>query len=49
VGDQIRRLVEGEAALAFDGAGGLVLEPRFGHADAPGAPASDGEDGRLIG
>ncbi len=28
VGDQIRQLVEGEAALAFDGAGGLLLEPR---------------------
>ena len=32
VGDQIRRLVDGEAALAFNGAGGLVLEPRIGHA-----------------
>jgi ribonuclease D len=28
VGDQIRQLGEGEAALAFDGAGSLVLEPR---------------------
>jgi ribonuclease D len=28
VGDQIRQLVDGEAALAFDGAGSLVLEPR---------------------
>ena len=28
VGEPIRRLVAGEAALAFDGAGGLVLEPR---------------------
>jgi ribonuclease D len=27
-GDGIRRLVSGEAALAFDGDGGLVLEPR---------------------
>ena len=35
VGDQIRRLVEGEAALAFDGTGGLVLEPRVGHTGAP--------------
>lgn len=30
VGEPIRRLVEGEAALAFDGQGGLVLEPRAG-------------------
>ena len=28
VGERIRRLVEGEAALAFDGAGNLVLEDR---------------------
>jgi ribonuclease D len=28
VGEPIRRLVEGEAALAFDGRGGLVLEAR---------------------
>jgi ribonuclease D len=28
VGEPIRQLVEGEAALAFDGAGGLVLEAR---------------------
>jgi ribonuclease D len=28
VGEQIRRLVQGDAALAFDGAGGLVLEER---------------------
>ncbi|MHB8466701.1 MAG: ribonuclease D [Acidimicrobiales bacterium] len=28
VGDRIRRLVSGEAALAFDGRGGLVLEER---------------------
>jgi ribonuclease D len=28
VGDHITRLVAGEAALAFDGNGGLVLEPR---------------------
>ena len=41
VGDPIRRLVDGEAALAFDGAGGLVLEPRIG--------VSDGEHDRLIG
>ncbi|WP_421120023.1 ribonuclease D [Aquihabitans daechungensis] len=32
VGERIRRLVDGEAALAFDGAGNLVLEDR-----APGA------------
>ena len=31
VGEPVRRLVEGEAALAFDGRGGLVLEPRAGH------------------
>ncbi len=51
VGDQIRQLVEGEAALAFNGSGGLVLEPRIGHAPAPGpAPAaSEAEDDRLIG
>lgn len=30
VGDNIRRLVGGEAALAFDGNGGLVLETRSG-------------------
>ena len=36
VGDQIRQLVEGEAALAFDGAGGLLLEPR---ASAPNPAA----------
>jgi ribonuclease D len=29
VGERIRRLVEGEAALAFDGAGNLVLEDRI--------------------
>ena len=28
VGERIRRLVEGEAALAFDGRGNLVLEDR---------------------
>ena len=28
VGEPIRRLVDGEAALAFDGHGGLVLEAR---------------------
>lgn len=28
VGEPVRRLVEGEAALAFDGEGGLLLEPR---------------------
>ena len=28
VGERIRRLVDGEAALAFDGAGNLVLEDR---------------------
>jgi ribonuclease D len=47
VGDQIRRLVDGEAALAFNGAGGLVLEPRIGHA-AP-LESSDGQHDRLIG
>ena len=51
VGDQIRRLVDGEAALAFNGAGGLVLEPRVGH-DAPAeisdAEISDAEHDRLI-
>lgn len=31
VGDEIRRLVSGEAALAFDGRGNLLLEPRAGH------------------
>lgn len=30
VGEPIRRLVDGEAALAFDGRGGLVLEERAG-------------------
>jgi ribonuclease D len=29
VGEPVRRLTEGEAALAFDGRGGLVLEPRW--------------------
>ncbi len=28
VGEPIRRLVDGEAALAFDGHGGLLLEAR---------------------
>lgn len=28
LGDDVRRLVDGEAALAFDGKGNLVLEPR---------------------
>ena len=43
VGDQIRRLVDGEAALAFDGDGGLLLEPRLrvhGHARRPGIRAA---------
>lgn len=31
VGERIRRLVEGEAALAFDGSGNLVLEDRGPH------------------
>src|SRR6185295_2711418 len=48
VGDQIRRLVEGEAALAFDGSGGLVLEPRFGHTEAPEASQSHAEDDGLV-
>ncbi|HTN79388.1 MAG TPA: HRDC domain-containing protein [Acidimicrobiales bacterium] len=48
VGDQIRRLVDGEAALAFDGSGGLVLEPRVGH-ERPASERSDGEHDRLIG
>ncbi|MCB1259660.1 MAG: hypothetical protein KDB33_04605, partial [Acidimicrobiales bacterium] len=30
VGEPIRRLVGGDAALAFDGQGGLVLEDRVG-------------------
>ena len=30
VGERIRQLVDGEAALAFDGAGNLVLEDRAG-------------------
>lgn len=30
VGDGIRRLIDGKAALAFDGNGNLVLEPRAG-------------------
>ena len=30
IGEPIRRLVSGEAALAFDGKGGLVLEVRSG-------------------
>jgi ribonuclease D len=49
VGDQIRRLVDGEAALAFDGAGGLLLEPRYGFTGTPDAPESSGEDDSLIG
>ena len=31
VGEPVRRLVQGDAALAFDGKGGLVLEDRVGH------------------
>ena len=34
VGERIRRLVEGDAALAFDGDGNLVLEDRAPRADA---------------
>ena len=53
VGDQIRRLVDGEAALAFKGSGELVLEARIGHEPAAAAPAaaapSDAEHDRLIG
>jgi ribonuclease D len=30
VGEPVRKLVEGAAALAFDGKGGLLLEPRVG-------------------
>jgi len=48
VGDQIRRLVDGEAALAFDGSGGLVLEPRVGH-ERSDRDGSGDEDDRLIG
>ena len=32
VGGRVRRLVEGGAALAFDGKGGLVIEERSGKA-----------------
>ena len=39
VGDAIRDLVAGEAALAFDGRSGLVLEPRSGRALATEACA----------
>ena len=52
VGDQIRRLVDGEAALAFNGSGELVLEARIGHEPARRAVRrrpSDAEDDRLIG
>ena len=39
VGEPIRRLVSGDASLAFDGRGGLVLEERSGAALVPkGAP-----------
>jgi hypothetical protein len=31
VGEPVRRLVQGDAALAFDRKGGLVLEDRVGH------------------
>jgi ribonuclease D len=44
VGDPVRRLVEGSAALAFDGKGGLVLEERSYRsttaADGPSTPPS---------
>ncbi|MEM9033953.1 MAG: HRDC domain-containing protein [Actinomycetota bacterium] len=36
LGGPIRDLVEGRAALAFDGAQGLLLEARGGHADVSG-------------
>jgi ribonuclease D len=36
VGEPIRRLISGEAALAFDRKGGLVLEPRFGGPEEAG-------------
>ena len=38
VGDRIRRLVSGEAAIAFDGRGGLVLEERSRRGLAVEAP-----------
>ncbi|HKY13918.1 MAG TPA: HRDC domain-containing protein [Microthrixaceae bacterium] len=37
VGEPVRRLVDGEVALAFDRAGGLVLEPRSGASGRSGA------------
>src|SRR5262249_30656486 len=48
--EQSRRRAEGEAALAFDGAGGLVLEPRIGHVPPTSAESSSaGEDDGLVG
>jgi ribonuclease D len=38
VGDKVRRLVSGEAAIAFDGRGGLVLEERSGRRMTVSAP-----------
>jgi ribonuclease D len=39
VGEPVRRLAAGEASLAFDGRGGLVLEARSGPSAPPGAAA----------
>jgi ribonuclease D len=50
VGDQIRQLVEGEAALAFDGSGGLVLEPRAStRATATSTDGAAAQDDRIAG
>ena len=38
IGDRVRRLVSGEAAISFDGHGGLVLEERSGRSLAVEAP-----------
>ena len=41
VGEPVRRLAQGRAALAFDGRGGLVLEARSGVPASPHAPDSE--------
>ena len=47
VGEPIRRLVQGEAALAFDGNGGLVLEERSGPRPSIRSDRASGLDRRL--
>jgi ribonuclease D len=49
VGDPLAALVRGEAALAFDGGGRLVLEARSRRPLPPGAPSPEGRAGMPTG